>query len=100
MEIQGMDQVAENLKMGVRRMHKFGISLVHSPDLEKLPPDEQLAKCAELASTLLGLEPIDQNLHIPAVASLARTIMDNTFPSNPFSQQELEVVGQTSSRSR
>lgn len=81
-----MDEVAENLKMGVRRMHKFGISLVHSPELGNLSPDEQLVKCSEFASVLLGLEPAAQNLHIPAVASLARTIMDNTFPTNPFAK--------------
>ena len=84
-DAKGMDEIAENLKMGVRRMHKFGIALVHSPELGSLTMDEQLAKCSDFASVILGLEPSNQNLNIPAVASLARTIMDNTFPVNPFS---------------
>lgn len=86
LDIQSKDEVAENLKMGIRRMHKFGISLVHSPDLARLPVDEQLAQCGKFASVLLGLEPADQNMQIPGVASLARTIMDNSFPSNPFAK--------------
>lgn len=83
MDIQGIDEAAEHLKMGVRRMHKFGLCLVQSPELGALPPGEQQAKCSEFACMLLGLEPTTKNKCLPVVSSLARTIMDNTFPAFP-----------------
>lgn len=79
---QDINDVADDLAVGVQELRKFGFRLVREPipgdDGQEIQRDALLASCS-----LLGLEASADNLRLVSVTNLANALMRNASVASP-----------------